>query len=358
MSDATEQIAVPPPRDRAHERAPASREVHSSAASAPLLEVRDLRVRFHQADRCIAAVDGLSYPLCAGKTLAIIGESGSGKTVSCRALMGLLPQTASVTGSVLLEGMPLLALKESEWRRQRGRKIAMVFQDAARSLNPTMRVGQQITEAIRQHQGVDAAKARARAIDLLDLLRVPDPQQRFLAYPHELSGGMRQRVMIAIAVSGNPQVLISDEATRSLDAITQAETLKLLQDLQRQFGMALIMTSHDLKLASHIADDVLVMYAGRAVERVPRGHLFSRARMRYTRALLDASPHIERPPHTPFPVVPGQPPDLAALPPGCAFEPRCASARELCKLSRPPLEEHERGHWWACWHPCQDSELV
>jgi oligopeptide/dipeptide ABC transporter ATP-binding protein len=326
--------------------------------SAPLLEVRDLRVQFHHADRCIAAVNGLSYELSAGKTLAIIGESGSGKTVSCRALMGLLPESATVTGSVLLDGESLLGLKEREWRRQRGGKIAMIFQDAARSLNPTMRAGHQVTEAIRQHHAVDAAKARARALELFDLLRVPQPSQCFRAYPHELSGGMRQRVMIAMAICGNPRILIADEATRSLDAITQAETLKLLRNLQRQFGMALLMTSHDLRLTASFADDVLVMYAGRAVERAPTGRLFSRARMPYTRALLDASPHIQRRPHVPFPGVQGQPPDPAALPQGCAFEPRCASAREICRVSSPALEQYEERHWSACWHPSRYDETT
>ncbi len=327
----------------------------SAVNSGPVLEVRDLCVRFQRHHECVAAVTDLSYSLEAGRTLAIIGESGSGKTVGCRALMGLLPDNATITGSARLGGRQLIGLGEPEIRRYRGSGIAMVFQDAARSLNPTMRVGQQIAEAVRLHEGLDRKAARNRAIELLELLRVPAPGQRFLAYPHELSGGTRQRVMIAIALAGNPRLLIADEATGSLDTITQAETLDMLRDLQRRLGLALIMVSHDLRMASSFADDVLVMYAGRAVELAPASNVFRRARMRYTRALLDSVPTLGRPPHTPFPTVPGHAPDLAALPPGCSFAPRCASARHPCHQARPVIEERAPGHWWACWHPCEDG---
>jgi peptide/nickel transport system ATP-binding protein len=260
-----------------------------------LLQVNELRISFQVGGGWRTAVDGLSYELGPGKTLAIIGESGSGKTVGCRALLGLLPTTARVTGSVRFNQRELLGLTEPEMRQYRGRGIAMIFQDPTRALNPTMRIGSQIVEALRRDPSIKRRTARHSAIELLELLRVPEAAQRFFFYPHELSGGMRQRVLIAIALAGKPQLLIADEATRSLDAITQAETLHLLKDLQQQFNMALIMVSHDLRLASSFADDVLVMCAARGVEYAPARQLFKHARMRYTRALLDAIPSADAP---------------------------------------------------------------
>ena len=324
----------------------------------PLLQVNDLRVSFGPEENRRTVVDGLSYELQPGKILAIIGESGCGKTVGCRALMGLLPTTANITGSARFNGQQLLGLAEPQMRRYRGSGLAMIFQDPTRALNPTMRIGYQITEALRLDPHRDPRAARHYAIELLEMLRVPDPAQRFFSYPHELSGGMRQRVMIAIALAGNPKLLIADEATRSLDAITQAETLQLLKSLQQRFNMALIMVSHDLRLASTFADDVMVMYAGRAVEYAPAQHLFRHARMRYTRALLDAVPRVDGPPRRRFSVVAGNPPDLAALPPGCAFEPRCAWAGEICRNARPEREQMSGTHWWTCWHPCDERELA
>jgi oligopeptide/dipeptide ABC transporter ATP-binding protein len=326
------------------------------AVPASLLEVCDLSVRFRTEQRFVQAVEGLSYRLGAGKTLGIIGESGSGKTVSCRAIMALLPESALVSGSVRFAGQELIGLSEREMRQHRGAGIAMVFQDPARSLNPTMRVGYQITEALRLHNPLDRAAAHRRAIELLDMLRVPAARQRFFAYPHELSGGMRQRIVIAMALSGNPRLLIADEATRSLDAVTQSETLLLLKELQRQLGMALIMVSHDLRMASSFADDVLVMYAGRAVEHAATTEIFRHAQVPYTRALLAAMPSVERPSHSRIPVIPGQPPDLTALPIGCAFEPRCRSARATCRDARPSFAGHRPGHQWACWYPAEDEE--
>jgi oligopeptide/dipeptide ABC transporter ATP-binding protein len=309
-------------------------------------------VDFHPGGRHIRAVDGLSYTVSAGRTLALIGESGSGKTVSSRAVMGLLPETASVSGSIRFEGSELVGLSDKEMRRVRGAGIAMVFQDPARSLNPTMRVGAQVAEAIRSHSDLDRRAARQRAIELLALVRLPLPEQRFHEYPHQLSGGMRQRVIIAIALASNPKLLIADEATTALDVTTQAQIMELLRDLQRQFGMALIMISHDLGLAASFADEVVVMYAGRAVEQAPTHKLFAHVRMPYTKALLEAIPRVERPPHARLPVVPGRPPDLAALPPGCPFEPRCPNRQDLCRESDPPFAEGEPGHRWACWFPC------
>ncbi len=319
----------------------------------PLLDVRGLCVRFIRGTHIVRAVDGLSYRLHAGRTLAIVGESGSGKTASCRALVGLLPQSATVTGSVRLGGKELMGLPEHQMRRHRGADVSMIFQDPARALNPTMRVGHQIAETIRQHTRLEGAEAASRAVALLDMLGVPAAGQRFHSYAHELSGGMRQRVIIAMALAANPRVLIADEATRSLDAITQGQTLALLKGLQQRLGTALIMVTHDLRLALSFADEVLVMYAGRAVERASSERLAELPRMRYTRALFEAIPRIDRPPHTRFPVVPGQPPDLAALPAGCAFEPRCAHARDLCRSASPTLDEGDSEHTWACWHPAE-----
>jgi oligopeptide/dipeptide ABC transporter ATP-binding protein len=317
---------------------------------APLLEVTDLRVRFTRAGRAVHAVNGLSYSLARGRMLAIIGESGSGKSVSSRALMGLLPPTAHVSGSARFDGTELVGLPEREMRRRRGADIAMVFQDPSRSLNPTMRIGAQITEAIGAHARLDKKAAKERAIELLQLVRLPAAERRFLEYPHQLSGGMRQRVMIAIALAARPRLLVADEATTALDVTTQAQIMELLVELQERLGMAVILISHDLALAASYADDVVVMYGGRAVERAPATTLFASVRMPYTRALLGAIPLLERPAHTELPVVAGQPPDPAALPAGCPFRPRCGSATDECAAA-PPFAEHEPGHWWACWNP-------
>ncbi|MEB3369038.1 ABC transporter ATP-binding protein [Saccharopolyspora mangrovi] len=326
-----------------------------SSETAPLLEVSDLRVRFSRRGRHVHAVNGLSYRLRPGRMLAIVGESGSGKSVSVRSLMGLLPPTAQVSGSARFDGVELVGMPDKQLRRYRGADIAMVFQDPARSLNPTMRVGNQITEAIRAHSDVDRARARERAVELLRLVRLAAPEQRFHEYPHQLSGGMRQRVMIAIALGAEPRLLIADEATTSLDVTTQAQIMELLLDLQERLNMAVILISHDLGLAASYAQDVIVMYAGRAVERAATADLFEHVRMPYTRALLGAIPVLERQAHTLLPVIPGQPPDLGALPQGCPFRPRCSEATERCS-EEPPFAEHEPGHWWACWHPATDQE--
>jgi oligopeptide/dipeptide ABC transporter ATP-binding protein len=325
----------------------------------PLLEVSDLHVRFTQRGRPdVRAVGGLSYTLEAGRTLAIIGESGSGKTVSSRAIMGLLPESATVTGSVRIDGTELLGLSDAQMQRHRGADVAMVFQDPARSLNPTMRIGAQITEAIHSHAELDKADARERALQLLGLVRLPAAEQRFHEYPHQLSGGMRQRVMIAIALASEPRVLIADEATTALDVTTQAQIMQLLLELQEKLGMALIMISHDLGLAASFADEVIVMYAGRAVEQAPTRELFRSVRMPYTKALLEAIPRLERPPHTLLPVVPGRPPDLTALPPGCPFAPRCPNVQDDCLQTAPPLTEHEPAHRYACYHPVGVQEVA
>jgi oligopeptide/dipeptide ABC transporter ATP-binding protein len=321
------------------------------ATQVPLLQVRDLKVRFTQNGRTVRAVDGVNYSLQSGKTLAIIGESGSGKTVSSRAIMGLLPATASVSGSAKFEGVELLGMSDKELRTRRGPDFAMVFQDPARSLNPTMRIGTQITEAIRSHFEVSKAEAKKQAITLLQMVRLPSAETRFSEYPHQLSGGMRQRVMIAIALACHPKLLIADEATTALDVTTQAQIMELLEDLQSELNMALILISHDMGLAASFTDEVVVMYAGRVVEQAPTRTLFSNVRMPYTKVLLDAIPRLENKSHTLLPVVQGRPPDLTALPPGCSFGPRCPYVQEDCRETEPPLEEHEPNHIWACFHP-------
>jgi len=330
--------------------------VGAGTGSPTVLEVRDLSVRFRPRGRDeVRAVSGLSYSVPAGRTVAIIGESGSGKTASSRAIMGLLPRSAQVSGSVALSGTELIGLSPRSLRRYRGQDVAMIFQDPARSLNPTMKVGPQIAEAVRAHQKVSRAAARERAIELFQLVRLSAPAQRYDEYPHQLSGGMRQRVMIAMALSCSPKLLIADEATTALDVTTQARIMRLLTELQEQLGMAILMISHDLGLAACYADEVVVMYAGRTVERAPVRELFRNVRMPYTSALLGAVPRLDRAAHTPLPVVQGRPPDLSADLAGCPFAPRCPRAGEKCAERQPPFAEHKPGHWYACWYPLPDG---
>ncbi len=318
----------------------------------PVLDVRDLNVTFRSRLGKVYAVQGVSLTVEAGRTLALIGESGSGKTVSAQAIMGLLPRSAQVSGSIEFKGQQIVGRSEHELRDYRGRCVAMVFQNPERSLNPTMRIGTQIAEAVRSHLPVDRKQAHERAVDLLKMVRIPAPQRRFFEYPHQISGGMRQRVVIAIALACRPDVLIADEATTALDVTTQAQIMDLLLDLQQQTGTALLMISHDLGLAASYAEEVFVMYAGRIVERAPTKDLFGNVRMPYTQALLEAIPRIELEPHVILPVIGGRPPDLSSIPLGCPFAPRCRSVQDDCNQQRPPLTQHEPVHWWACWHPC------
>ena len=336
--------------------APSPASGSATAAGTAVLEVRDLSVRYRPRGRVVHAVDSLSYSVPAGRTVAIIGESGSGKTASSRAIMGLLPRSAEVSGSAVLDGTELIGLGPRELRRHRGHDVAMIFQDPARSLNPTMRVGPQIAEAVRAHRErggrkISRAAARERAIELFRLVRLSAPEQRYSEYPHQFSGGMRQRVMIAMALSCSPKLLIADEATTALDVTTQAQIMRLLAGLQAELGMAILMISHDLGLAASFADDVVVMYAGRAVERAPVRALFGNVRMPYTSALLGAVPRLDRAAHTPLPVIGGRPPDLSAPPAGCPFAARCPRADDRCGRERPELAEDEPGHAYACWHP-------
>jgi oligopeptide/dipeptide ABC transporter ATP-binding protein len=316
-----------------------------------LLAVSDLEVRFGQRNRLVHAVNGVTFSLAARQTLAVIGESGAGKSVMVRAAMGLLPPTATVRGSVLLDGAELIGAPEKQLRAVRGSKIAMVFQDPTRSLNPRMRVGTQIAEALRTHLPLSRPQAKERAVELLSLVRMPTPRTRYNEYPHQLSGGMRQRVMIAIALACRPELLIADEATTALDVTTQAQIMELMLDLQVEMGMALVLISHDMGLAASYTDDILVMYAGRIVEQAPTARLFGNVRMPYTKALLDAIPRVDQPAHTRFAAVQGRPPDLRMLEESCAFHPRCPQAQDRCRAELPTLVGDEPGHRYACFFP-------
>lgn len=326
-----------------------------------LLEVEDLRVAFAADGREVRAVDGVSYSVDPGRTLAIIGESGSGKTVGCRAIMGLLPRGTAVSGSARLRGTELIGLSDGELRRHRGTDMAMVFQDPARSLNPTMRIGTQITEAIRAHRQVSKRESQAQAIELLRLVRIPAAERRFQEYPHQLSGGMRQRAMIAIALSCEPDLLIADEPTTALDVTIQRQILDLLRRVQRDRGMSMILISHDLAVVAGRTDRVAVMYAGRVVETGTTGDIFTAPRHRYTEALLGATPSLTHERHSRLSVIEGELPDPCQPPSGCRFAPRCANADATCVAPGPTLRhDTERDHAFACLHPVEQvpTELV
>lgn len=316
-----------------------------------VLQVTELRVTFKLPTGSVPAVHGVNFSVRAGETVGIIGESGSGKSVTARAIMGILPKdTAHVIGSVTFQGEELIGLAESRLRKRRGRDISLVFQDPMRSLNPTMRIGAQVTEVLHAHGQVTRSAAKARAIELLSVVRIPSAEQRFHEYPHQLSGGMRQRVMIAMALACDPKLLIADEPTTALDVTTQAQIMDLLRELQAEFNMAIVLISHDMGLAAMYTDEIAVMYAGRIVEQASTSSLFSHVRMPYTKALLDSIPRLDQSSLEPLSVVEGRPPDLAALPQGCPFSPRCRYVRDRC--SEPPtLEQAEDGHRFACWFP-------
>jgi len=337
--------------------------IHQSLANSQvgvgsLLDVVDLRAVFHTPQGELRAVDGVTFSLERSSTLAIAGESGSGKSVTARALMGLLsPKHTTVTGEINFEGTKLSDFGEKEWRRWRGCQIAMVYQDAMRSLNPIMTVGAQISEALRAHLDLTKAQAKARAIELLDLVRIPLASQRYSSYPHQFSGGMRQRAMIAMALSCKPKLLIADEPTTALDVTTQAQILNLVSELQAELGMSVIFITHDLCLAASYTDSVLVMYGGKIVERAPSKALLQSQRMPYTEALVGALPGDELRPHQRLAAIKGQHANPLNRPSGCAFHPRCNYADDHCTAAEPILHEGEPGHWWACWHPVNRREF-
>ena len=328
-----------------------------TGAGQPLLLVEDLSVSLPSARGEIRAVDRVSFSLERGQTLALVGESGSGKSMLCRAIMGLLPGGAAGSGRVVFAGRKLGALPERELTRIRGREIGVVLQDTLSSLNPVLTIGRQIAETLRHHLGVSSGRARERSIELLQAVGIPRPEERLACHPHQLSGGMRQRVAIAIALSCDPYLLVADEPTTALDVTVQAEILNLLARLQRERNMAMILVTHDLGVVAGRAQETAVMYAGRIVEQAPTAELFSRMRMPYTKALFDAMPRVDDPPHTNLRAIGGTPPELAALPAGCRFAPRCPRVQDRCRAKEPPLVANgPEDHRYACWFPCPPEE--
>jgi oligopeptide/dipeptide ABC transporter ATP-binding protein len=319
----------------------------------PLLVVDDLHTAFLTSRGLVRAVNGISFTLDRGQTLGVVGESGSGKTVLARTIMGLLPrQGVEQSGSVRFEGHEVVGASPRELRPMWGARISMVFQDPMTSLNPVMRIGRQITEPLRLHLGLDRAEARATAVSLLAQVGIPSPEERFSAYPGQLSGGMRQRVMIAIALACAPRLLLADEPTTGLDVTVQAQILDLLASLQEERHMAMILVTHDLGVVATRTDQILVMYAGNVVEQAPTPALFASMAMPYTEALFASTPRLAHPSHTRLAAIDGRPPDLVTPPPGCPFAPRCRYTRELCRRARPPLVATEDpSHLFACWFP-------
>ena len=322
-----------------------------------LLDVEDLHVSFATSRGPLHAVQGVSLSLDQGKTLGIVGESGSGKTVLSRAIMGLLPRASTTqSGSVRYNGTEILNAPNSELRKLWSTHIAMVFQDPMTSLNPVQRIGNQITEPLKIHLKLSKSEAKETALSLLMQVGIPSPVERYEAYPAQLSGGMRQRVMIAIALACAPRLLMADEPTTGLDVTVQAQILDLLSQLQHERDMAMILVTHDLGVVATRTDEIIVMYAGNVVERAPTNVLFKCMSMPYTEALLKSTPRIAEPSHTRLTAIEGRPPDLLNPPSGCPFSPRCPYAQEKCHLEKPPLVEAAPGHSYACWYPLTASD--
>ena len=316
-------------------------------SEAALLDVRGLTVEFRTRDGVARAADGVDLRVERGRTLAVIGESGCGKSVTAAAIMGIVAPPGQVTaGQIAFNGVDLVGLDDKARRALRGTQMAMVFQDAPSALNPVMQVGKQIAEMFRVHQGMSRKEAFARAVELMDSVRIPSAAARARDFPHQLSGGMRQRVMIAMAIALGPQLLIADEPTTALDVTVQAQILDLLAELKRELDMSVLLITHDLGVASQAADDVVVMYAGRVAERGPVDEVFAEPGHPYTRALLDSVPGRQAAGE--LPAIPGMPPQLTRMPPGCAFAPRCGFAQALCVAAVPQLREFGQGRDVAC----------
>ncbi|MGV6873806.1 ABC transporter ATP-binding protein [Pseudochelatococcus sp. B33] len=326
----------------------------STADGAPLLSVEDLKTYFFTREGVAKAVDGVSYSVGRGETLGVVGESGCGKSVTALSILGLVPRPAGQTvgGRIMLEGTNLLDLSDREMQRIRGKNVSMIFQEPMTSLNPVMPVGSQIAEAVSLHEGLSRRAALDWAGEMLKLVRIPDVARRLKEYPHQLSGGMRQRVMIAMALACSPKVLIADEPTTALDVTVQAQILELMAELQQRTQTAIVLITHDLGVIAETANRVVVMYAGRKVEEAEVTELFSTPLHPYTVGLLHSMPSVEkeRGGNGELAEIPGLVPPLYALPPGCRFAPRCQFATERCHLVEPPLEEHQPGHWAACWY--------
>lgn len=325
----------------------------------PSLRVRNLRTYIGTPRGVVRAVDDVSFDVDSAQALGVVGESGSGKSVMARAIMGLLPPRAACSGEVIFQGRDILTLSKKEKLSVWGKQIAMVFQDPGRSLNPVVRVERQLTEGMRKHLGVSRSEAKARALDLLQEVGVPDPERRLRNYPHEMSGGMRQRVMIAIALACEPDLLIADEPTTALDVTIQRQILDLLRRVQRDRGMSLLVISHDLAVVAGRTDRVAVMYAGRLAESGATRQVFDAPRHRYTRALLAATPTIDHPRFAPLRLIPGALPDPTAPPQGCRFAVRCAHVGDECQDDPgPQMTEVAPNHLVACAHPAFDADAT
>lgn len=321
-----------------------------------LLEVDHLTTRFYMRSGVVKAVEDLSFSLEEGETLGVVGESGSGKSVTATSIMRLIPSPPGRidAGTVIFEGRNLLELSNAEMRLLRGGDISMIFQDPMTSLNPLLTVGRQIAESVREHQKLGKKQAYARAAEMLRLVGVPAAQSRLKSYPFEFSGGMRQRVMIAMALANNPKLLIADEPTTALDVTIQAQILDLMKALTREFRTAVIIITHDLGVVAGIADKVVVMYAGHVVESATVDEIFQNPVHPYTHALLQSIPRMDDERGKPLRPIPGSPPDLIHQPPGCPFVPRCPNALPKCRVDMPPLMPVDSGHNAACWNPVQE----
>ncbi|MHB1988414.1 MAG: ABC transporter ATP-binding protein [Acidimicrobiales bacterium] len=324
----------------------------------PLLDVEGLKTYFRTGHGIVRSVDGVSFDLDRGRTLAIVGESGSGKTVLSRSIMGLLPPSNVIReGKVRFGDVDLTNASPAELRGLWGAQISMIFQDPVTSLNPVVRVGRQITESLRYHLAMSSKDARETAISLLRSVGIPEPETRLRWYPHQLSGGMCQRIVIAAAIACGPKLLLADEPTTGLDVTVSAQILDLINRLQQERFMSVILVTHDLGVVSGRADDVIVMYAGQVVERAPTATLFGNMRMPYTEALLKSAPRLSNPSHTRLPTIPGSPPNPAKLPKGCRFAARCPYVQPKCRLEEPPLRPADTPrHWYACWYPVGSPE--
>jgi peptide/nickel transport system ATP-binding protein len=336
----------------------ARRQAEGRFETGTLLEVTDLRTSFRTPRGRVRAVDGVSFSLERGKALGVVGESGSGKTVLARSIMGLLTsRSVERTGSVRFEGQEMLDLSPRQMRHIWGQEMAMIFQDPMTSLNPLMKIGKQITEPLKVHLDMSGRVAMATAERLLRDVKIPEAARRLDQYPHELSGGMRQRVMIAIALACGPTLLFADEPTTALDVTVQAQILDLIEEQRRERNMSLILVTHDLGVVAGHTDEIAVMYGGRLVEKAPTKTLFANMKMPYTEALFESIPKLEGAAHTRLRTIPGRPPDLVNPPAGCRFAPRCAYARDRCHAEEPPLVQADTAdHSYACWYPVGSPE--
>ncbi|MFN5650521.1 MAG: ABC transporter ATP-binding protein [Actinomycetes bacterium] len=316
-----------------------------------LLKLENLNVSFRTPRGQLKAVRDVSIELQAGESLGVVGESGSGKTVLSRATMGLLPSTATRTGAIWYQGQDISLLPKEKVRELWGVGMAMIFQDPMTALNPVRRIGSQVTESLTVRLGMDKKAARERAIELLKRVRIPDPEAMLRKFPYQLSGGMRQRIMIAIAVSCNPELLFADEPTTALDVTVQAQVLELLDELREEFNTAMILVTHDLGVVAGHTDKIAVMYAGDLVEYAPTKELFANMKMPYTEALLKSIPRLETPTGTRLPVIEGRLPDPTKDEPGCAFANRCPYVQDKCRAEKPPLKSDGNDHFYRCWFP-------